>query len=208
MPKKEIKEKVDMLRYEKEWQAKGYNLVAGVDEVGRGPLAGPVVVASVIMPTDDIIPDVNDSKQVSEKKREKLYPLILEKAIAYSFSVIDEKVIDEINILEATKKAMKEAVASLSTQPDVVLIDAVKLDIPFETQSIIKGDANSYNIACASIIAKVYRDRMMVDFAKQYPNYGFEKNKGYGTAEHIRAIGDYGPCPIHRLTFIGKFLKK
>lgn len=208
MPKKEIKEQIDMLRYEKEWQAKGYNLIAGVDEVGRGPLAGPVVVASVIMPTDDIISDVNDSKQVSEKKREKLYPLILEKAIAYSFAVVDEKVIDDINILEATKKAMKEAITGLSVQPEIVLIDAVKLDVPYQTQSIIKGDANSYNIACASIIAKVYRDRMMVEFAKQYPNYGFEKHKGYGTAEHIRAIGDYGPCPIHRLTFIRKFLKK
>lgn len=207
MPKKEVKQ-VDMLRYEKEWQAKGYNLIAGIDEVGRGPLAGPVVVASVIMPNDDLIPEVNDSKQVSEKKREKLYPLILEKAISYSFAVVDEKVIDEINILQATKKAMKEAINSLSVKPDVVLIDAVKLDIPYETQSIIKGDANSYNIACASIIAKVYRDRMMVEYAKDYPEYGFEKHKGYGTAEHIRAIGEYGACPIHRLTFIGKFLKK
>lgn len=207
MAKKNIN-KIDMLRYEKEWQAKGCHLIAGVDEVGRGPLAGPVVVASVIMPTDDIIPEVNDSKQVSEKKREKLYPLILEKAISYSFAVVSEKVIDEINILQATKVAMKEAISKLTIQPEVVLIDAVKLDIPYETQSIIKGDANSYNIACASIIAKVYRDKMMVKYAKTYPEYGFEKHKGYGTAEHIKAIGEYGACPIHRLTFIGKFLKK
>lgn len=207
MAKKEINQ-IDMLRYEKEWQAKGYHLIAGVDEVGRGPLAGPVVVASVIMQTDDIIPEVNDSKQVSEKKREKLYPLILEKAISYSFAVVSEKVIDEINILQATKVAMKEAVSKLNIQPEVVLIDAVKLDIPYETQSIIKGDANSYNIACASIIAKVYRDKVMVEYAKTYPEYGFEKHKGYGTAEHIKAIGEYGASPIHRLTFIGKFLKK
>lgn len=207
MAKKETTQ-VDMLRYEREWQAKGCNLIAGVDEVGRGPLAGPVVVASVIMPTDDLIPEVNDSKQVSEKKREKLYPIILEKAISYSFAVVDEKVIDEINILRATKRAMQNAISGLSVSPDVVLIDAVKLDIPYQSQSIIKGDANSYNIACASIIAKVYRDRMMVEYAKIYPEYGFEKHKGYGTAEHIRAIGEYGASPIHRLTFITKFLKK
>lgn len=207
MAKKETT-KVDMLHYEKEWQAKGFKLIAGVDEVGRGPLAGPVVVASVIMPTDDLIPEVNDSKQVSEKKREKLYPIILEKAISYSFAVVSEKVIDEINILQATKRAMKEAILGLNVSPDVVLIDAVKLDIPYQSQSIIKGDANSYNIACASIIAKVYRDRMMLEYAKIYPEYGFEKHKGYGTAEHIKAIGEFGASPIHRLTFITKFLKK
>lgn len=207
MPKKDV-EKIDMLRYEKEWLENGAQNVAGVDEVGRGPLAGPVVVASVIMPLNDLIEGVNDSKQVSEKKREKLYPLILEKAISYNFAVVDEKVIDEINILNATKKAMREAVMGLNVKPDAVLIDAVKLDIPYQTQSIIKGDANSYSIACASIIAKVYRDRLMVEYSKIYPEYGFEKHKGYGTAEHIKAIGEVGACPIHRLTFISKFLKK
>ena len=162
-----MKEKVtyDKLEYEKIEQAKGYKLIAGVDEVGRGPLAGPVVVACVIMPTDDLIDGIDDSKKVSEKKREKLYPLILEKAICVNIAVVDEKVIDEINILEATKKAMYEAVAGMKVQPEVVLIDAVKLDLPCKTVSIIKGDAKSYNIGAASIVAKVYRDRMMNEYA-------------------------------------------
>lgn len=203
------KEKIvyDTLEFEKQEQSKGATLIAGVDEVGRGPLAGPVVVASVIMPTDELIEGVDDSKKLSEKKREKLYPLILEKAICYNIAVIDEKTIDEINILEATKKAMKEAITGMETTPEVVLIDAVKLDVPVRTVSIIKGDQRSYNISCASIIAKVYRDRMMNEYAKVYPEYGFERNKGYGTKEHIDAIEKYGATPIHRKTFITKFVK-
>lgn len=203
------KEKIvyDTLEFEKQEQSKGAKLIAGVDEVGRGPLAGPVVVASVIMPTDELIEGVDDSKKLSEKKREKLYPLILEKAICYNFAVVDEKTIDEINILEATKKAMKEAITGMETTPEVVLIDAVKLDVPVRTVSIIKGDQRSYNISCASIIAKVYRDRMMNEYAKVYPEYGFERNKGYGTKEHIEAIEKYGATPIHRKTFITKFVK-
>lgn len=204
------KEKVtyDKLEYEKIEQAKGYKLIAGVDEVGRGPLAGPVVVACVIMPTDDLIDGIDDSKKVSEKKREKLYPLILEKAICVNIAVVDEKVIDEINILEATKKAMYEAVAGMKVQPEVVLIDAVKLDLPCKTVSIIKGDAKSYNIGAASIVAKVYRDRMMNEYAKIYPQYGFEKNKGYGTKAHIDAIKEFGATPIHRQSFIKNFVEK
>lgn len=203
------KEKIvyDTLEFEKQEQSKGTTLIAGVDEVGRGPLAGPVVVASVIMPTDELIEGVDDSKKLSEKKREKLYPLILEKAICYNLAVVDEKTIDEINILEATKKAMKEAITGMETTPEVVLIDAVKLDVPVRTVSIIKGDQRSYNISCASIIAKVYRDRMMNEYAKVYPEYGFERNKGYGTKEHIEAIEKYGATPIHRKTFITKFVK-
>lgn len=205
-----MKEKVtyDKLEYEKIEQAKGYKLIAGVDEVGRGPLAGPVVVACVIMPTDDLIDGIDDSKKVSEKKREKLYPLILEKAICVNIAVVDEKVIDEINILEATKKAMYEAVAGMKVQPEVVLIDAVKLDLPCRTVSIIKGDAKSYNIGAASIVAKVYRDRMMNEYAKIYPQYGFEKNKGYGTKAHIDAIKESGATPIHRQSFIKNFVEK
>ena len=205
-----MKEKVtyDKLEYEKIEQAKGYKLIAGVDEVGRGPLAGPVVVACVIMPTDDLIDGIDDSKKVSEKKREKLYPLILEKAICVNIAVVDEKVIDEINILEATKKAMYEAVAGMKVQPEVVLIDAVKLDLPCKTVSIIKGDAKSYNIGAASIVAKVYRDRMMNEYAKIYPQYGFEKNKGYGTKAHIDAIKEFGATPIHRQSFIKHFVEK
>lgn len=203
------KEKIvyDTLEFEKQEQSKGATLIAGVDEVGRGPLAGPVVVASVIMPIDELIIGVDDSKKLSEKKREKLYPLILEKAICYQIAVVDEKTIDSINILEATKKAMKEAITNMSVTPDVVLIDAVKLDVPVRTVSIIKGDQRSYNISCASIIAKVYRDRMMNEYAKVYPEYGFERNKGYGTKEHIEAIEKYGATPIHRNTFITKFVK-
>lgn len=203
------KEKIvyDTLEFEKQEQSKGATLIAGVDEVGRGPLAGPVVVASVIMPIDELIIGVDDSKKLSEKKREKLYPLILEKAIFYQIAVVDEKTIDSINILEATKKAMKEAITNMSVTPDVVLIDAVKLDVPVRTVSIIKGDQRSYNISCASIIAKVYRDRMMNEYAKVYPEYGFERNKGYGTKEHIEAIEKYGATPIHRNTFITKFVK-
>lgn len=197
---------IDKLQYEKEFLQKGYALIGGVDEVGRGPLAGPVVCASVIMPLDDIIIGVDDSKKLSKKKREMLYDKILEKAIAYSIQKVEPSVIDEINILNATKLCMKNAIETLSVKPDVVLIDAVKLDLSVQTFSIIKGDLKSYTIGCASIIAKVFRDRLMEEYAKTYPEYGFEKHSGYGTKQHITAIKEIGACPIHRKTFIKNFL--
>ena len=197
---------IDKLQYEKEFLQKGYALIGGVDEVGRGPLAGPVVCASVIMPLDDIIIGVDDSKKLSKKKREMLYDKILEKAIAYSIQKVEPSVIDEINILNATKLCMKNAIETLSVKPDVVLIDAVKLDLSVETFSIIKGDLKSYSIGCASIIAKVFRDRLMEEYAKTYPEYGFEKHSGYGTKQHITAIKEIGACPSHRKTFIKNFL--
>ena len=197
---------IDKLQYEKEFLQKGYTLIGGVDEVGRGPLAGPVVCASVIMPLDDIIEGVDDSKKLSKKKRELLYDKIIEKAISYSIKQVEPSVIDEINILNATKQCMKNAIETLSVKPNVVLIDAVKLDLNVETFSIIKGDLKSYTIGCASIIAKVYRDRLMEEYAKIYPEYGFEKHSGYGTKQHITAIKEIGACPIHRKTFIKNFL--
>ena len=197
---------IDKLKFEKEEQAKGRFLIAGVDEVGRGPLAGPVCVACVMMPLDDIIEGIDDSKKISEKKRDLLFEQIKEKAICYSIQMVDEQTIDEINILEATKLAMKNAIESMDVKPDVVLIDAIsKLDTNAEIRGIIKGDALSYSIGCASILAKVTRDRLMCDLAKEYPEYGFEKHKGYGTKMHIEAIKEYGPCVYHRLSFL-KFL--
>ena len=197
---------VDMLAYEKEWLAKGCTLIAGIDEAGRGPLAGPVVAACAVMPIDDIIEGVNDSKKLSEKKREQLFLLIKNKALAYSVVAVDEGEIDRVNILNATKTAMKQCLAQLGVTPDIVLLDAVKLGSGLPEQAIIHGDALSYNIACASILAKVTRDHIMLDYARQYPQYGFEKHKGYGTAQHIAALRAYGPCPIHRRTFIGHFV--
>jgi len=200
------KELIDKLKFEKEEQARGRFFIAGVDEVGRGPLAGPVCVAAVIMPLDDIIDGVDDSKKLSEKKRKVLFEQIKEKAIAYSVQLVDERVIDEINILEATKLAMKKAIEGLSLKPDVVLVDAIsKLDVDVEIRGIVKGDALSYSIGCASILAKVTRDDLMVELAKEYPEYGFEKHKGYGTKQHIEALKQIGPCEYHRLSFL-KFL--
>jgi len=203
---KQIKTPVDMLAYEKLWKDRGCALIAGIDEAGRGPLAGPVVAACAIMPLDDIIEGVNDSKKLSEKKREALYPLIREKSIAYSIVSVDEKRIDEINILNATKEAMRRCLEEVAAKPDVVLIDAVNLDCPYQVHAIVKGDALSYSIACASILAKVYRDHLMLEYDKTYPEYGFAGHKGYGTAAHIDALRTYGPCPIHRRTFIGHFV--
>jgi len=197
---------IDNLAFEKELLASGAHLIGGMDEAGRGPLAGPVVAAAVIMPLDDIIEGVDDSKKVSEKKREKLYDKIIEKAIAYKICLADEKVIDDINILNATKKAMSECVSGLSVRPDIVLVDAVKLALEVPTKAIIKGDALSYSIAAASILAKVYRDRLMREYDLIYPEYGFAKHKGYGTKEHIDAIRTVGPSPIHRRTFITHFV--
>lgn len=200
------KEPVDMLAYEKKWCDRGYTLVAGIDEAGRGPLAGPVVAACALMPLDDVIEGVNDSKQLSEKKREALFPIIKQKALAYAVVAVDEKEIDRINILNATKQAMLGCLERLTVVPDVVLLDAVKLGSGFVEEPIIHGDALSYNIACASILAKVTRDHTMLQYADLYPQYGFEKHKGYGTAAHIAALKTYGPCPIHRRTFIGHFV--
>lgn len=197
----------DLMKYENELLAKGYKYICGVDEVGRGPLAGPVCVCAVIMPLDDLIQGVNDSKKVSKAKREKLFNEIKEKAIAYKCVLYDNNKIDEVNILNATKQAMKEAILSLDVKPDIVLIDAVKLDIPYESMPIIHGDAISYSIGAASILAKVTRDTLMEEYAKQYPEYDFEHNMGYGTKKHIEALKQYGPTPIHRQTFIQKFIK-
>lgn len=199
-----------MLEYEKKYLAEGAKYIAGVDEVGRGPLAGPVVVASVIMPLndEDIIQGVNDSKKVSEKNRELFFEKIKEKAIAYRIEWADEKIIDEINILQATKRCMTSAVNNLEVAPDIVLIDAVNPDCKYPVEAIIKGDAKSYTIACASILAKVTRDRYMRDMDKIYPQYGFADNKGYGSQKHIEALKSTGPCPIHRRSFIKHFVNE
>jgi len=197
---------MDKLFYEEALHKKGYNLIAGCDEVGRGPLAGPVVCCAVIMPAGLIIDGVDDSKKLSAKKREALVPEIKKAALAYSISRVENCVIDEINILQATRLCMKNAVEGLSLKPDFVITDGnMTLDIPFEQEHIIKGDSLSHTIACASILAKVYRDSLMDEYAKEFPFYGFEKNKGYGTKEHIAGIKEYGLCAIHRKTFTTKF---
>ena len=205
---KKEKPTVYKLQYERELLAQGYRYIAGVDEVGRGPLAGPVVCAAVIMPLDpeSVIDGVDDSKKLSEKKRETLSALIKERALAYCIFEVSETEIDRINILEATKLGMKNALAGLSVTPDTVLTDGnMTLDIPYPQKSVVHGDALSYSIGAASIIAKVYRDNLMDEYAKIYPAYAFEKNKGYGTAAHIQAIKEQGLCPIHRRTFTKKF---
>lgn len=198
----------EKLQYERALLAKGLQYIAGVDEVGRGPLAGPVVCAAVIMPLDEgsIIVGVDDSKKLSAKKRETLAEEIKNKALAYTIVEVSEKEIDEINILEATKLGMKKALETLQIQPQSVLTDGnMTLDITYPQRSVIGGDALSYSIGAASIIAKVYRDKMMDEYAKEYPQYAFDSNKGYGTAAHIQAIKEYGLCPIHRRTFTKKF---
>ena len=203
MKEKEIERLINLKLIEKDLYKKGFKNICGIDEAGRGPLAGPVVVAGVIMPEDSMIEGVNDSKKVSEKKREKLYDLILEEAISYSVAIIWQDVIDDINILNATKKGVTEVVDGLKVKPDLIIVDALEhIDtrgIPYE--SIIKGDAKCYDIASASIIAKVTRDRIMRKYDEMYPQYGFINHKGYGTAKHIAAIKEYGLCPIHRKSF-------
>jgi ribonuclease HII len=186
---------------------RNFNLsaIAGVDEVGRGPLAGPVVAACCILPLDCMIDGINDSKKLSEAKREKLYCEITASAF-FKVSVIPQEVIDEINILRATKRAMAECIENMPEKPELVLIDAVDVKVSVPIKSIIKGDAQSYNIAAASIIAKVTRDRLMRDYDNLYPQYGFAKNKGYGTKEHIEALKKCGPCPLHRKSFIKNFI--
>ena len=208
MKEKEIERLINLKLIEKDLYKKGFKNICGIDEAGRGPLAGPVVVAGVIMPEDSMIEGVNDSKKVSEKKREKLYDLILEEAISYSVAIIWQDVIDDINILNATKKGVTEVVDGLKIKPDLIIVDALEhIDtrgIPYE--SIIKGDAKCYSISAASIIAKVTRDRIMREWDKIYPQYGFATHKGYGTSSHIKAIIENGPCPIHRKTFIKHFI--
>ena len=210
MPKR-MKIERDKLAYEKEMLALGAEYIAGVDEVGRGPFAGPVVCAAVIMPLDaeNLIDGVDDSKKIKEERREQLAALIRERAVAYKICEESPETIDEINILEATKRCMKRAVGGLSVRPDIVFVDGnFRIDIELPQQNIVRGDALSYSIGAASLLAKVYRDSLMREYDKQYPQYGFARHKGYGTAVHIRALKEFGPCPIHRKTFIKKILEE
>lgn len=196
----------EFYQYEKDYFEKG-KLMAGADEAGRGPLAGPVVAAAVIMPYEHVIEGINDSKKLSEKKREALYEQITEKATAWAVGIVEQDVIDEINILNAARLAFLKAVKGLERKPDFVFCDYItglELDIPH--MPIVKGDAKVYSIAAASIVAKVTRDRIMREMAEKYPEYGFEKHKGYGTRAHTEAIRTYGPCPIHRRSFLRKIL--
>ena len=208
MKEKEFERLTKLKEIEKELYDKGFKNICGIDEAGRGPLAGPVVVAGVIMPQDSMIEGVNDSKKVTEKRREKLYDLILDEAISYSVAIIGQDIIDEINILNATKHGVTQVVEELDVKPDLILVDALEhintKGIPYEP--IIKGDAKCYNIAAASIIAKVTRDRIMREWDEIYPQYGFINHKGYGTAKHIEAIKQYGLCLIHRKSFTKKFV--
>lgn len=202
---KEKKERLrvfSLYKHEEEAYQKGAEFVAGVDEAGRGPLAGPLVVAATILPRAFFLPKINDSKKLSEKVREELFDLIHQNAIAINIVILEEKIIDELNIYQATVKGMYDAVLGLNVNPQFVLIDAVPLKkLPMESLSLIKGDAKSASIAAASIIAKVTRDRLMREYDKKYPQYGFAKHKGYGTAEHIQAIKKYGVLQIHRKSF-------
>ena len=183
--------------------------IAGIDEAGRGPLAGPVVAAAVILPKNIFLPFLNDSKKVTEKRRDVLFDEIKQNAIAYGIGIASNTLIDEINILQATYEAMREAINALEKTPDVLLVDAVHIpDINIKQVGIVKGDAKSVNIAAASILAKVTRDRIMAEYDKIYPEYGFASNKGYGTATHIAALKEVGPCAIHRKSFIGNFVSE
>lgn len=203
---KKVIETVDLLNYENNLYSSGINYIAGVDEVGRGPLVGPVVAAAVILPKGYKLEGLTDSKKLSEKKRNTFYDILMKDAIAIGVGIKSNKIIDEVNIYEATKLAMKDAINNLSVKPEHVLIDAMPLELDIPTTSIIKGDALSESIAAASVIAKVTRDRMMYELDKEYPEYGFAKHKGYGTAQHIQAIKTYGPCLLHRKSFIKNFI--
>lgn len=199
---------LDLFDYENKYKSLG--LVGGLDEAGRGPLAGPVVVALAVMPLDEdkIIDGINDSKKLTAKKREELFEKIINTAIDYSIVEVDEKTIDKINILQATKLGAKLCIENLKVSPYIVLTDALTFDTPQKIESIIKGDAKSYNIAAASILAKVHRDRLMIELDKKYPQYGFAGHKGYGTKAHIEALKKYGKCEIHRDSFITHFVEK
>ena len=196
---------MDKLEYERKHYQNGARIVAGVDEVGRGPLAGPVVCCAVVMPLDDIIEGVDDSKKLTEKKRVALAEKIKEKAISCSIFEVWQDEIDSINILNAVKKCMVKAVEGLSVKPDITLVDGVDTSLEINAEYLVKGDSKSYSIGCASIVAKVYRDNLMTEFAKEFPEYGFEKHKGYGTKVHIEKIKEIGPCKLHRKTFIKNF---
>ena len=206
--KRELQKQVDedlrlekMLAYEKELYTQGIQLIAGVDEVGRGPLAGPVVAAAVILPEDCKISGLNDSKKIPKSKHKEIYEAVLQNAIAIGIGIKDNHVIDQVNIYEATKLAMMEAIGQLEPQPQHLLIDAMKLDLPISQTSIIKGDANSLSIAAASIVAKVTRDQMMGEFDREYPGYDFAQNAGYGTVKHLAGLDKLGVTPIHRRSF-------
>lgn len=206
--KRELQKQVDedlrlekMLAYEKELYTQGIHLIAGVDEVGRGPLAGPVVAAAVILPKACKIPGLNDSKKIPKSKHKEIYEAVLQNAIAIGIGIKDNQVIDQVNIYEATKLAMMEAIGQLEPQPQHLLIDAMRLDLPIPQTSIIKGDANSLSIAAASIVAKVTRDQMMEEFDCEYPGYDFTQNAGYGTANHLAGLHKLGVTPIHRRSF-------
>lgn len=210
---KQLQRLAEMKQMEQALHEKGFRYIAGVDEVGRGPLAGPVVTAAVVLPEGFDVPGIDDSKKLSEKRREELYEVIMEKALAVGIGQAEHDVIDEINILQATKRAMREAIEQADQMLqrehggsiDYVLLDAVELPgLTAAQESVIKGDAKVLAIAAASIIAKVTRDRMMVEYAKEYPYYAFEKNKGYGTKAHYEGIREHGMCPIHRKTFLKK----
>ena len=206
--KRELQKQVDedlrlekMLAYEKELYAQGIQLIAGVDEVGRGPLAGPVVAAAVILPENCKIPGLNDSKKIPKSKHQAIYQAVLDQALSVGIGVKDNQVIDQVNIYEATKLAMLEAIQELDQQPQHLLIDAMKLDLPISQTSIIKGDANSLSIAAASVVAKVTRDQMMAAYDQEYPGYDFGQNAGYGTSKHLEGLEKYGVTPIHRRSF-------
>ena len=200
---------MDWLEFEKEAAAKGYKAVCGVDEAGRGPLAGPVCAAAVILPENTIIEGVNDSKKLSEKKREALFDVIKEQALSYSIAFASVEEIEEMNILNATMLAMKRAVERLDVKADYAMIDGNRLpNLDIDSEFIIKGDAKSMSIACASILAKVSRDRLLYKYAEEFPEYSFDKHKGYGTKVHVETLKKYGPCKYHRLSFLTKILNK
>ncbi len=208
MKEKELERLNNLKKEELTLYNENVKYICGIDEAGRGPLAGPVVIGAVILPMDSLIEGVNDSKKVSEKKREKVFEEIISQAISYNVGIVDQNTIDEINILNATKLGVKKAIEGLEVKPDLILVDALTnietFGIPYK--SIIKGDAKEYSIAAASIIAKVTRDRMMIEWDKIFPQYGFAKHKGYGTAAHIQALKENGPCMLHRKSFIKKFV--
>ena len=210
MKEKEAIRLNELKKYEDDLHKKGYNYICGIDEAGRGPLAGPVVVAAAIMPQGSFIEGVNDSKKISEKKREIIYEQIIKEAIAWSVAIIDQEEIDRINILNAPKKGVTECIKKLSVKPEIIAIDALEhidtCGIPYDP--IIKGDAKVYSISAASIIAKVTRDRMMREWDEEYPVYEFGQNKGYGTAKHIAAIKQFGICQLHRKSFVKHFINE
>lgn len=196
---------VNMWQIEQSWFDKGYKVICGVDEAGRGPLAGPVCAAAVVLPPNVQIPGLNDSKKLSDKKRRELFPIIKEQSIAYAIAFADHKLIDEINILQATFYAMEQAITQLPVKPDLALIDGNReRDFGVPVQTVVHGDSLSASIAAASVLAKVTRDDLMLEMAQAYPQYGFEIHKGYGTKAHYEALAQNGPCPIHRMTFLKK----